>query len=78
MDKVTNASVAAAVCEMADNMTITWDGQLNWAVTTKALIGLITDVLPFVSPDHLAVLMSAAAMAQRQSMRLAEDSEVAS
>lgn len=63
------AAIRSAVDNMASDMGATWDGQLNWAATTEALIDLIINVGDRLDQVELATLLGTAAMARRQSMQ---------
>lgn len=69
------AAVAAAVETMASDMGRTWDSALNWAATTEALIEMIADIGNTIDQVQLATLLGAAAMARRQSLRAAPETE---
>jgi hypothetical protein len=68
MADTAKAAVLTAVDSMASDMKATWDSQLNWAATCDALMDVIVEIGVDADPVHTAILLSAAAMARRQSL----------
>lgn len=72
----TRMAVVNAVETMAIDMKSSWDSALNWAATVDALVDVIVSAGDTLHSDHLAVLLSTAAMARRQSFNaIAEGDE---
>lgn len=72
----TRMAVFNAIETMALSMKSSWDSALNWAATVEALADVIISAGDTLHPDHLAVLLSTAAMARRQSLNaMAEGGE---
>lgn len=59
--------VTCAVGQFAAEMGPAWEEPKNWAEVSSNLVDVIVQVGEFMDEDHIAVLMTAAALAHRQS-----------